>query len=107
AAIVVFQGDADACHRGTSWVCAYLTRGKSTLACVFMLCPVPSPKNLQEANPRPMAISPSLPVMPYPTMPKPYWPFMVVGRHPPVRGPAAVSLILAAVHRLACVMPSW
>src|SRR5262249_11914605 len=48
AAIVVFQGDADACHRETSWVFACLTRGKSTLACVFMLCPVPSPKNLQE-----------------------------------------------------------
>src|SRR6266516_1076654 len=48
AAIVVFQGDANACHRETSWGFACLTRGKTTLACIFMLCPVPSPKNLQE-----------------------------------------------------------
>jgi len=35
-------------HRETSWISVCLTRGKSTLACVLMLCPVPSPKNLQE-----------------------------------------------------------
>ena len=42
------KGDADACHRETSGVCACLIQGEFTLACVFMLCPVPSPKNLQE-----------------------------------------------------------
>ena len=37
--LVVFQGDTDACHRETSGVSACLTREKSALACVFMLCP--------------------------------------------------------------------
>ena len=33
AAVVIFQGDTDACHPETSWVSACLTREKSTLAC--------------------------------------------------------------------------
>ena len=47
-AIVVLSGDTEACHRAPPWVAACLTGDKSTLACIFMLCPVPSPKNLQE-----------------------------------------------------------
>ncbi len=50
AAVVVFHGATEACHRETSWVSACLTRAPSTLACGFMCCPVPSPKTLQEEN---------------------------------------------------------
>ena len=50
AASVVVESAAEASQRETSWVCACLRCGTSTLAGVALRGPVASPKNLQEAE---------------------------------------------------------